>query len=86
MHLWFERVLGNGAYFTVRRDGVFLLNGFGSDPLNYLQVATGIGSGDSVVGLDIPVVRGEPIDVRRVTNQGTLTGPAEFLIVTEEGA
>lgn len=83
--MWFWMTpIGNNWYFTVRRAGTFILNGIGDDPLNYLELDSI--AGDSAIGLDIAVTKGELIEVRRVNNgSGILFGPAEFLMVTEEG-
>jgi hypothetical protein len=81
-HIWLQQVGNNSLYLTVRRSGVLLLTGY-SGTYRYLRPPL-FSWADSLVGLDIPVTRGDPIDVRRVTNT-FFRGPAEFLLITEEG-
>ncbi len=88
MHLSFELMNSLNAYITVRRAGSFILNGTNqSIPTSFFKPVNGIDILLSKTGLDIPVTRGNLVEVRMVTTLGSTrsSGTAEFLMVTEEG-
>lgn len=84
MHLSFEEATGFG-YLTVRRAGTYILNGSDQDvPTSYFYLTPGEYTLHSKTGLEIPVTRGDLVEVRRITDVLGLEGPAEFLMVVEE--